>query len=624
MTADLVPVFSHGSNSRVSKAQGPSGSLPAGISQASLTNQIAAILNGPQQINEGTPPEIEAALDDQGMNTLAFFGPGRPLTPYFEVGTEPRAYNYMPGYNLVTRPRSVRSKMSFETIASIYDVWDDARMCIEHRIDEISGLEYSIVPAKGVTEDVEWAIDRAEALMEEPDGTTPFLPWQSSFLEDVLKFDAGCLNVGKLRNGAPAALEVVDGTTIIPLIGQRGRRPKGSAPAFTQVIQGLPGVWMFDDSTWYQPLRAQPNSMYGLSPIEWLILTANTDLRFQRYFLSYFTEGALPAGFMEAPEDFSHADQIRDLQATWNNVMEGDAGKKHQVRWVPAGSKFTPYKDDPFSVTFPEWMLKKCAAAHKVKPTALGFVDDVNRAQGDVQQDVQEQIGRRPLVKYLQTVYTWYLRRVHGLPVRFQFEGGEKEDLLQQAQADKLDIEGGVISPDERRAKLGYKVDPSNPVPRTISTRTGLVPISSIIAVGGKGLDLDTLAPKPGVVSYVEDEPQPAALSGQENKVTDIVGGKQVPQQPTAPTPSSSPPDAAKADTTPQHPDASQPPSGPVAKELGAFTRFAKARVERGGQWRDFHFTEAAPFIADLLNTAGKSDPATAATLAQSIVDGKS
>lgn len=620
MTADLVPTFSHGSNSRVSKAQDP-GSMLAGVSQTSLTDQITAILNGPQQINEGqTPPQIEAAMDEQGMNTLALFGPGRPLTPYFEPGTEPRAYNYQPGYNLVTRPRSVRSKMSFETIASIYDVWDDARMCIEHRIDEISGLEYSIVPAKGVTEDVEWAIDRAEALMEEPDGTTPFLPWQSSFLEDVLKFDAGCLNVAKLRNGTPAALEVVDGTTIIPLIGQRGRRPKGSAPAFTQVIQGLPGVWMFDDSTWYQPLRQQTSSMYGLAPIEWLILTANTDLRFQRHFLAYFTEGALPAGFMEAPEDFSHADQIKELQAAWNSVMEGDAGKKHQVRWVPAGAKFTPYKNDPFSTVFPEWLLKKCAAAHKVKPTALGFVDDVNRAQGDVQQDVQEQIGRRPLVKYLQTVYTWYLRRVHGLPVRFQFElGGEQEDILQQAQADKIWIDAGVISPDEPRARLGHKVDPSNPVPRTMSTRTGLVPISSIMAVGGKGLDLDTLAPKPGVVSYVEDEPQPASLPGQEQKITDIVGGKQIPQAPAA----GLAPDTGAANGAANAATAGAPPVGSqVTKELGAFSRFAKTRAERGGQWRDFAFVEAAPFIAELLNTAGRSDPTTAATLAQSIADG--
>lgn len=622
-------MFSHGSNSRVSKAHGPAR-LPAGVSQASLTDQIAMILNGPQRINEGqTPPEIEAAMDEQGMNTLALFGPGRPFTPYFEPGTDPRAYNFEPGYNLVTRPRSVRSKMSFETIASIYDVWDDARMCIEHRIDEISGLEYSIVPGKGVTEDVEWAIDRAEALMEEPDGTTPFLSWQSSFLEDVLKFDAGCLNVGRLRNGAPGALEVVDGTTIIPLIGQRGRRPKSPAPAFTQVIQGLPGVWMWDEDTWYQPLRAQPNSMYGLAPIEWLILTANTDLRFQRHFLAYFTEGALPAGFMEAPEDFSHPDEIKQLQATWNAVMEGDAGKKHQIRWVPAGAKFTPYKDDPFSIAFPEWMLKKCAAAHKVKPTALGFVDDVNRAQGDVQQDVQEQIGRKPLVKYLQTVYTWYLRRVHGLPVKFQFEtGGEQEDLLQQAQADKIWIDCGVISPDEPRARLGHKVDPSNPVPRTMSTRTGLVPISSIMAVGGKGLDLDTMAPAAGSVSYVDDEPQPAALSGQEQKITDLLGDKRVPQAPAAgAAPAQSGPDAGPAasatDGPPQHPDATQPPSSRVAKELGAFTRFAKARAERGGAWRDFHFTDASPFIADLLNTAGKSDPITAAKLAQSLVDGK-
>lgn len=592
--------------------------------------EIAAILNGNglPQINQGTPPDVEAAMDDQGMNTLALFGPGRPLTPYFSVGTPPRAWNYTPGYNLVTRARSVKSRMSFETIENIYRVYDVARMCIEHRIDEISDLKYSIVAAEGVTEDVSDAITRGRKIMRKPDGTTPFLPWQSSFLDDVLRFDAGTLNVGRLRSGAPAALEVVDGTTIIPLIGQRGRRPKAPAPAFTQVIQGLPGVWLSDQDVWYQPLRQQSSSMYGLCPMEWLILNANTDLRFQRHFLAYFTEGALPAGFMEAPEDFSHPDQIKELQATWDAVMEGDASKKHQIRWVPAGSSFTAYRDEPFDSAFSEWMLKKTCAGHKVKPTALGFVDDVNRSQGDVQQEVQAQIGRGPTVKYLQEVYTWWLQDVNGLPVEFKFEdGSEKEDALQQAQTDQIYIECGVISSDEPRERLGYKVDSANPMPRTMSTRTGLVPLSSIIALGGKNLDPETRAPRAGTVTYVEDEPEPAALSGQEQPVTDIVGGKQV----AAPAPAGAPgggpvpqpataPAAGPGRASSAHPSWSAPEaSGPVVKELGAFARFAKARAARGGTWRDFQFTEASPFIGELLNTAGASDPLTAATLAQSI-----
>lgn len=575
-------------------------------------------------ISKPIPANVETAMTAQGMDMVAPFAPGRPFTPYFEVGTDPRAFDYLPGYNLVTRPRSVESRMSFDTIRNIYRVYDVARMCIEHRIDEVSGLEPSIVAAKGVTEDVDWAVQRAEQIMRKPDGRTPFQMWQSSYLEDVLKFDAGALNVGRLRNGTPTVLEVVDGTTILPLLNVSGRRPVSPAPAFTQIIHGLPGVWMAEDDLIYFPLRQQPNSPYGLSPVEWVILNANTDLRFQYHFLAFFTQGTLPAGFMEAPPDFSHPDNIETLQATWDSVMEGDEGKKHQIRWVPTGAKFTPIHSDTFDHQFSEWMLKKTCAAHKVKPTALGFVDDVNRAQGDVQQEVQAQIGLRPLTRFLETIYTAFLQDVHGLPVEFQFpRDGEQEDVLQQAQADKIDIEAGVISSDERRVKLGLPVDPSNPVPRVMATRTGIVPLSSIIALGGKGLDLDTMAPKPGVVAFVEDEPQPAALSGQENKISDIVGGKRVPQQPAVSGPSAPSPDAAKASAPPQHPDASQPPSGPVAKELGAFSRFAKARAERGGQWRDFQFTDASPFIADLLNTAGQSDPITAARLAQSILDGK-
>jgi hypothetical protein len=158
-----------------------------------------------------------------------------------------------------------------------------------------------------------------------------------------------------------------------------------------------------------------------------------------------------------------------------------------------------------------------------------------------------------------------------------------------------------------------------------MSTRTGLVPLSSIMALGSKNLDLDTLAPKAGSVTYVEDEPQPAALSGQEQPVTDLVGGKQVaPPSPSAGAPATPP----KPPAGPEKPAAAgSPPSfskpeaaSPVAKELNSFSRFAKARTDR--PWRDFAFTEAAPFIAELLNAAGKSDAATAALLAQQILTG--
>jgi hypothetical protein len=100
-----------------------------------------------------------------------------------------------------------------------------------------------------------------------------------------------------------------------------------------------------------------------------------------------------------------------------------------------------------------------------------------------------------------------------------------------------------------------------------------------------------------------------------------MVGSKRVTPPPTSPAPASPAAPSGVAPSGPPNQASTAPPpaSGPVTKELNAFTRFAKARAERGGPWRDFHFTQAAPFIAELLNTAGKSDPTTAATLAQSI-----
>ena len=68
-------------------------------------------------------------------------------------------------------------------------------------------------------------------------------------------------------------------------------------------------------------------------------MAANTDMRFQMYFLDFFTSGSLPAGFMEAPPDLSNAAQVQEWQETWDALMIGDQEKLRQIRWVPSGTK---------------------------------------------------------------------------------------------------------------------------------------------------------------------------------------------------------------------------------------------------------------------------------------------
>jgi hypothetical protein len=606
---------------RVTKA----AALPPGATGSTDLSHTARTLTGANAKSSFAPGPIsqatEAALAAEGMDNTQPLAPGRPLAPYWPANTPPRAFDYQTSHNITSRPRSTASRLSFDTLKAIIGSYDVARMCIEHRQDDIRALEWRITAADDVREDVSDQIAVATRKMRKPDGTTPFDSWQSSLLEDVLRFDAGSLYKRRLRNGTVSALEVVDGTTIAPLLDYEGRRPtEDDAPAFVQFIHGLPAVWLTDKALIYQPFRQQPESPYGLPPIEWMLLGANTDIRFQAHFLAYFTEGTLPAAFMESPPEYAHPDQIQDLQSAWDEVMEGDQAQRRKIRWVPFGSKPFLVKDAPFDPAFPEWLLRKCCAAFKVKPNDLGFTDTVNRSVGDVQSEVQARIGRKPLMTYLKGIYDGWLQDDLGLPVQFMFATGEeRDDKLQEANTHKVYVEMGAESVDEVRENvLGLPVDPTNPVPRFTTTRSGLVPLSSIFAIAGTDIDPDSLAPRSGSVEHIEEATQPAVLSGQENKVSDIVGGVAKP-----PAPAALPPAApATTDTAGTEAADGADDQVAVAKELGMFIRFAKTRKARTVN-RPFAFTATPPGAADALNTLLAANPDAAAEAARRILSAK-
>lgn len=429
------------------------------------------------------PAGTEDAMNKQGMETGGPFAPGRPLDQFFPQGQTPRQWDYTTGFNIAERPRAVESNMSFDTMKNILNSYDVARLCIERREDEIRGLEWSIVPDETVDEKEDMAsqIKAVTDFFNSPDGQMPFDQWQNAFLDDVLSFDAGTIYKHRTRGGKLGALEVVDGTTIAPMIDFWGHAPDPPAPAFSQFIQGIPSVWLKRDELIYNPFRSNARSPYGTPPVEWLMLTINTDLRWQMSFLQYFTEGSVPDTFMQAPEEFKDAKQIQEFQEMWDALMSGDQSMKHKVKWIPAGAKPIPAKDTTFDTKFPEFLLKKTCAAFKVTPEEIGFTEDSNRSNSQSQEAIMYRASLVPLCKYLSGIYSRIIRDEFGLPLKFHFNVGEKSDKLVEAQTHQIYAQIGAEAPDEiRKNILGLDPDPDVPVGRAIMTNYGPLPVDQI------------------------------------------------------------------------------------------------------------------------------------------------
>ncbi|QAY16116.1 portal and MuF-like fusion protein [Arthrobacter phage Sonali] len=476
-------------------------------------------------LRKGATVATEVAVAEaqrQGMDSTPF-SPGVPLLPTLGVGGQPRLWDTPTGYNTRTRVERGSGRMAFSALKEMSENYDVASMCIAHRIDDIRSLPWNIVAADGVDQSVEKSIAIAKRFMKKPDRQTPFNSWLAMYLEDVLRYDAGCLHKRRDRAGRHYGLEVVSGPTIAPLLDGWGRRPVGDAPAFAQFIQGQVQKWFTAEELIYQPFRPQPDSPYGIAPLEHVLLPANTDIRFQMHFLNYFTQGTVPEGFLVLPEQASNAQQMQEFQALYDAWFYGEEGRKRGMRVLPFGTEVKETKDATFDVNFPMFLLKKVCAAFKVTPADIGFTDDVNKSSGDSQADVQFRTGTLPLVRHIEGILTSYLQDDLGLPVVFQFDTRkDSEDQESIAKADEIHIRNGVVSVDEvREVRYGLPTDPENPAQRFIAVKPdSLTTLAQLQGLGGP-TDPETLGPDPEAAP----EAAPALPGGGEGEANTMQEG---------------------------------------------------------------------------------------------------
>lgn len=543
----------------------------------------------------------ETAILQEGMVGEPF-SPGTPLTPFDGYSGRPRSRDYQSGVNIQTRPR-INEQVSFSTLRGVVDAYDVAQMCIWHRIDSLRSLTWSVTAKKGETGDQTRTIAYAEQVFNKPDGEFSFKNFLAKYLYDILAFDAGTLYRRRNNAGNAIGLRVLDGTTIAPLLDYYGNRPTGDAPAYVQFAQGIPWVWLGDDDLVYEPFRPASNSMYGRAPMESILINANTDLRFQNFFLNRFTDGNVPEGFAGAPEGWN-PDQIAEYQETWDALLYGDDTQKHQLKWVPHGTDFTWSNEATFTDEFSLFLMRKTAAAYHVTPADLGFTEDVNRSSGDTQADVQFRVGDRPLIEHCQEVFTRFLQDDLMLPLDFKFSTGrEVEDRVTTAEANQIYVNMGAISVSEvRENEFGLSEPEGKPVPRFIMTaRSGPVPLSALDAVAGP-VDVETAAPALG-----------APLPHHPFAPVEGVTPQKAPAQPALAA-IEYPADNAQTLALPAGMTAPTIPAVPApvedevmkAAEEKTFRKFVRSRT-RLGEWWDFRFDHVGSRTARERNRAGRA-----------------
>ncbi len=184
--------------------------------------------------------------------------------------------------------------LPFAALRALAAASKEIRLNIELIKRQVRGLEWEIVPSRKEAGGA-WQQRSAETqsvvdFFEFPDGVTDFDAWINMLIEELLVTDAVTLYPNKNQDGR-TILELIDGTTIRPLVDMRGRTPQPPFPAYLQVLHGVANTHYPSDRLLYRPLNTKVYTPYGESPIEWVLTAINTAIRKDAQKIGYYNRG---------------------------------------------------------------------------------------------------------------------------------------------------------------------------------------------------------------------------------------------------------------------------------------------------------------------------------------------
>lgn len=441
------------------------------------------------------------------------FTPGVPIAPVHPEKTEPRRWDYDPGYNIALAPRNWEP-ISFTTLRYLTEASDIASICVERNIDDFRELDFEIRPrvVKGMTrQDAKKRADQLkdtrseiEGFWETPDQEHGWGSWVHMYLDELYKIDGACMYLRKTINGDKLhSVRITSGDTIAPIIDVHGYLPDPPEPAYRQVIRGL--TWTmyardlekpaherefnFDRSILlYDPFWARVKGPYGHPPIETILLTVNRIINRQALDYKLFADGTIPHGFWKAPETYS-ATEISQLRDAWEKI-QSNATARAQLQFMPGGTG-TGYEAGFLEPkTEGEMMLAKIIyAAYKRSPLKDGILDHKGSGgfgAGQVAQEQGESANRalKTLAKHLLGQINriiaeyWTPDLVMVLPAF----ADPAVDSLQKAQERGIYVTRGILSRDEIRDDMDRDpIATTNEPTNTVDTKDGAALIAPIM-----------------------------------------------------------------------------------------------------------------------------------------------
>jgi hypothetical protein len=521
---------------------------PGGVTLSG--DQLTAVLAATQQ-----SAQLATPLPRPPQWSADPFNPGTPLRPSPINAKNPRTGRAEP--RLFELPISTNLNISTAPFVPWRILSDAAdmplfRKCIERR-KSVCDLDFVIsVDPKAVAreaalsgqheKDVEASlrekytadIARCTDWLQEPDRKNGYDwgAWTRQLMENRLVYDATVVYPKLTYGGDVFAFEVIDGSTIKPLLDEYGGRPLPDAPFAQQILYGFPrgefvadtvdvnGVTMVpggmtSDQLLYERTIIRPKTPYGMSATEVALLDGILWMRRMGWLLAEYTEGVSGA-MLEMSETIDwDVQQWQDHVQGLNDMLSGDTAERLKFSLFPPGAKVVvpPEVAERYKPDMDLFMVKLIAGDYGLPASEVGFTEAgaLGASFHEGEEDILNRQTRRPDADWLGRIATRLCTRHLGMPpvLAVQVLGLESED---EAAADAVAlarVQSGRMTLNQDNARRGeppYDFDEAD-MPMLMTAR-GIVFIEGASQQGPPGTLIGPAVAPPGMPGVPGGAPQ--------------------------------------------------------------------------------------------------------------------
>lgn len=371
-----------------------------------------------------------------------------PKEEAIATGLAGREWDFDTGINNNYQPRSGYGEIKFADLIYAANNYTLLKIVISTRLDQISAQRWKLTGPK-------LAVKRVGEILKKPDRRNDFDTFLRALVYEVLVTDAVTIMPRRNKLGGIYSLDLIDGSTIEPKLGEDGRidlSPDGIA--YQQTLGGIPVCNFSASELIYRPMNRRVRSKYGQSPVEQVLMACRTGMARDEEIYSRMTRGNMPDKFVVAPEDTPKS-TMEKMQEYLDGYFNSFSNKA-KAKVVPHGTSVIDIERGEIKSELDDQITRTICFAFSISPQQLIQMQNRATAESSSKQAMAE--GLLPLMRWIERLWNEIIHDYIGYPeVDFVWEEVETLSALEKAQINEIEIRSGVRTVNEVREKLGLK-----------------------------------------------------------------------------------------------------------------------------------------------------------------------